>query len=95
MVFKDQRLASLPGVPTATEMGFSGSYTTNYYPIWTRRDTDPEAVSGMAKLVKQTIDSKIQDLPGLIVLNYSTRQATTYVNREIQIFESIAAKNKK
>jgi len=95
LVFADQRLPQLPTVPTASELGFSGAYTNNWYAIWTRQDTDQEAVVSMSRLVQGTVNSEFRDLPGLAVLNHAPQKAAQYANREIQIFERIAEKSKR
>jgi tripartite-type tricarboxylate transporter receptor subunit TctC len=95
LVFADQRLPQLPAVPTAGELGFSGAYTNNWYAIWTRQDTDQEAVMIMSRLVQATVNSEFRDLPGLTVLNYGPQKAAQYANREIRIFERIAEKTKR
>lgn len=95
MVFRDRRLPALPNTPTATEMGFSGMYTTNWYPIYARQDTDPAAVAAMAQLTQQTVGSKFRDFPGLTILNYGSQKTAEYASREIRIFERIAEKTKR
>jgi tripartite-type tricarboxylate transporter receptor subunit TctC len=94
LVFGDRRLAALPNIPTATEMGFSGTYTTNWYPIYAKQDTDPKAVTAMSRLVQQTVGSKFRDFPGLTILNYGPQKTGEYASREIRIFERIAEKTK-
>lgn len=95
LVFGDRRLPQLPNTPTATEMGFSGTYTTNWYSIWARQDTAPEAIAAMSKLTQQTVAARFKDFPGLTILNHGPQKTAEYANREIQIFERIAEKNKK
>lgn len=95
MVFRDRRLSQLPNIPTATEMGFAGTYTTNWYPIYARQDTDPEAVATMSRLVQTTVASKFRDFPGLIILNLGPQKTAEYASREIQIFERIAEKSRR
>jgi tripartite-type tricarboxylate transporter receptor subunit TctC len=90
MVFGDRRLPGLPNVPTANEMGFSGTYTTNWYAIWARKDTDQDAVTAMSRLVQNTVSTKFQEFLGLTVLNHGPKKAAEYANREIRIFERIA-----
>ena len=90
LVFADQRLPQFPAVPTASELGFSGTYTNNWYAIWTKQDTDQEAVMTMSRLVQATVNSEFRELPGLTVLNHGPKKATEYANREIRIFERIA-----
>lgn len=95
MVFRDRRLPALPNTPTATEMGFSGTYTTNWYAVWARKDTDQAAVAAMAQLTQQTVGSKFRDFPGLTILNYGSQKTAEYASREIRIFERIAEKTKR
>jgi tripartite-type tricarboxylate transporter receptor subunit TctC len=95
MVFGDRRLSGLPTVPTANEMGFSGTYTTNWYAVWARKDTDQAAVAAMSRLVQDTVSANFRELQGLTVLNYGPQRAAQYANREIQIFERIADKSKR
>jgi len=95
MVFGDRRLPQLPNVPTASEMGFGGNYTNNWYAVWARQDTDRNAVAEMSRLVQDSTNTSFKDLLGLTVLNYGSQRAAQYANREIQIFERIAEKTKK
>jgi len=95
MVFGDRRLPQLPNVPTASEMGFGGNYTNNWYAVWARQDTDRNAVAEMSRLVQDSTNTSLKDLLGLTVLNYGPQRAAQYANREIQIFERIAEKTKK
>jgi tripartite-type tricarboxylate transporter receptor subunit TctC len=95
MVFGDRRLAGLPTVPTANEMGFSGTYTTNWYAVWARKDTDQDAVAAMSRLVQDTVYANFRELQGLTVLNHGPKKAAEYANREIKIFERIAEKTKR
>jgi tripartite-type tricarboxylate transporter receptor subunit TctC len=95
MVFGDRRLPGLPTVPTANEMGFSGTYTTNWYAVWARKDTDQAAVATMSRLVQDTVSANFRELQGLTVLNHGPKKAAEYANREIRIFERIAEKNKR
>jgi len=95
MVFGDRRLAGLPTVPTASEMGFSGTYTTNWYAVWARKDTDQDAVAAMSRLVQDTVYANFRELQGLTVLNHGPKKAAEYANREIKIFERIAEKTKR
>ncbi len=95
MVFGDRRLPQLPNVPTASEMGFGGNYTNNWYAVWARQDTDRNAVAEMSRLVQDSTNTSFKDLLGLTVLNYGPQRAAQYANREIQIFERIAEKTKK
>ena len=90
MVFGDRRLPGLPTVPTANEMGFSGTYTTNWYAVWARKDTDQAAVATMSRLVQDTVSANFRELQGLTVLNHGPKKAAEYANREIRIFERIA-----
>ena len=94
MVFTDRRISSMPAVPTATELGFSGNYTQNWYAVWARKDTDPRAVAEMSRLFQLTVAAHFSDLPGLTVINHGPQRAAQYANREIQIFERIAEKSK-
>jgi tripartite-type tricarboxylate transporter receptor subunit TctC len=95
LVFGDRRLPQMPTVPTANELGFSGSYTHNWYAVWARQDTDRAAVTEMSRLVQDSTNTSFKDLLGLTVLNYGPQRAAQYANREAQIFERIAEKNKK
>ena len=95
LVFGDRRLPQMPTVPTASELGFSGNYTNNWYAVWARQDTDRVAVAEMSKLVQDSTNTSFKDLLGLTVLNYGPQRAAQYANREAQIFERIAEKNKK
>ena len=95
MVFGERRLPGLPTVPTANEMGFSGTYTTNWYAVWARKDTDQAAVAAMSQLVQDTVAANFRELQGLTVLNHGPKKAAEYANREIQIFERIAEKAKR
>lgn len=95
LVFNNKRLDRLPTVPTATELGFKGSYTSNWYAVWARRDTSPEAIAEMSRLLQEVSANNFKDLPGLTVLNYGPAKAREYADREIKIFEHIASKNKK
>jgi hypothetical protein len=95
LVFADQRLPQLPAVPTASELGFTGAYTNNWYAVWTRQDTDQEAVMTMSRLVQGTVNLEFRELPGLTVLNHGPKKAIEYANREIRIFERIADKSKR
>jgi len=95
MVFGDRRLPGLPTVPTANEMGFSGTYTTNWYAVWARKDTDQDAVAAMSRLVQDTVSANFRELQGLTVLNHGPKKAAEYANREIKIFERIAEKTKR
>jgi len=95
MVFGERRLPQLPNVPTASEMGFSGNYTNNWYAVWARQDTDRTAVTEMSRLVQDSTNTSFKDLLGLTVLNYGPQRSAQYANREIRIFEQIAEKTKK
>lgn len=95
MVFGDRRLPGLPTVPTANEMGFSGTYTTNWYAVWARKDTDQDAVATMSRLIQDTVSANFRELQGLTVLNHGPKKAAEYANREIRIFERIAEKTKR
>lgn len=94
-VFGNKRLKGLPTTPTATELGFKGAYTNNWYAVWARKDTSTGSISKMSELLKDTVDTSLSDLTGHIVLNQGPDKAQEYANREIKIFERIAAKNKK
>jgi tripartite-type tricarboxylate transporter receptor subunit TctC len=95
MVFGDRRLPGLPTVPTANEMGFGGTYTTNWYAVWARKDTDQAAVATMSRLIQDTVSANFRELQGLTVLNHGPKKAAEYANREIRIFERIAEKTKR
>jgi tripartite-type tricarboxylate transporter receptor subunit TctC len=86
-VTSQSRSPVLPNVPTFTELGIRGESANIWFGVFTRQDTDGEAVYKFNRALRNvlTLDltTKFQQ-SGMNFLDFTPRQAETFINSEIK-----------
>jgi len=83
------RSPALPNVPTFTELGIRGEPANIWFGVFTRQDTDGEAVykfnRALRNVLKMESTKKFQQ-SGMNFLDFNQRQSETFINNEIKKF---------
>jgi len=82
-----QRLAKYANVPTFQEVGFKGTASGQWWAVFARKDTDPDAISKFSQAMRAVVASndrikKIAE-PGMDLINLDLTQSRRFVTTEI------------
>ena len=93
MITSTERSPAFPGVPTATELGFIGPASYQWFAFWSRDDMDPEAQRTFTTAVRNIVahNPKFQELTksGFKNVNYTQVETQKFMDSEIKKYESI------
>jgi len=99
MISSNERLSSLPNVPTHPELGIKGPKVDLWYTFWALNTTDVSVQRNFAQAVRKVVakNSQIQELSktGFRVVNLSQEDTEKYINAEITHYEKLAVDRKK
>lgn len=83
-----QRLVKYPNVPTFQEVGFKGTASGQWWAVFARKDTDPDAIIKFSQAMRAVVASndrikKIAE-PGMDLINLDLTQSRRFVTTEIE-----------
>lgn len=93
-VTSNERLKSIPGVPTIAEQGFPGFEVLSWFGIFVPSDTPPQIVAQLATAIaevsrKQAFIDRVGEWGGLPLTQQSSKEFGDFYNAEIERYKSM------